>query len=264
VKTLRILSLNLRFGLAEDGPNDWEYRKEAVVKLFRQEDPDIIATQEVNHFQGDYLAENLTRYDHIGRRPRAPHFWQDNVLFFKKEITCVHEDHFFLSHTPDVPSRSFGSRFPRQATLGLFQADGSRLICINTHLDFDDPAQLGAARVITDRLQDHDTGLPVILMGDFNATPESPCYQWLTDGVEGGNFRESFTAPYPSTFHRFTGQPTAGYIDWILYRGPLRLESCRVVDQKIDDMYPSDHHPVAATFSCNLQETAGDRDAEKP
>ena len=255
---LRTLSLNLRFGLAKDGPHAWQYRKEAVLKLFRQENPDIIATQEVNHFQADYLAENLTAYDHIGRRPRAPHFWQDNVLFFKKEITCRRHDHFFLSHTPDVPSRSFGSHFPRQATIGLFQTQECRFICVNTHFDFDTPAQLGAARVITERLRDHDAGVPVILMGDFNTTPESSCYQWLTDDNKGGNFRESFTAPYPSTFHRFTGQPAAGYIDWILYRGALRLESCRVVDQPIGDTYPSDHHPVTAVFSCGaLKEERG-------
>lgn len=258
MKTLRTLSLNLRFGLADDGPNGWPYRKEAVVKLFRQEDPDLIATQEVNHFQADYLAERLTEYEYIGRRPGAPHFWQDNVLFFKNRIACREADHFFLSQTPDIPSRSFGSRFPRQATLGRFQADGCDFVCVNTHFDFDTPAQLGAARVVHSRLEAYRTDLPVILMGDFNTTPDSVCYQWLTSekGDNGGRFRETFTAPYPSTFHRFTGRPTAGYIDWILYRGSLRLDSCRVMDQPIDDVYPSDHHPVAAVFSCGLPPVA--------
>ena len=254
MKRLRTLSLNLRFGLADDGPNSWQYRKEAVIKLFRRENPDIIATQEVNHFQADYLAENLRVYNHIGRRPAAPHFWQDNILFFKREITCRREDHFFLSHTPDIPSRSFGSRFPRQATIGLFHTDRCRFICVNTHFDFDTPAQLGAARVIRERLRSYGAQFPVILMGDFNATPQSPCYQWLTtqNHDNGGDFRESFTAPYPSTFHRFTGRPTAGYIDWILYRGPLALESCRVIDQPVDNVYPSDHHPVTAVFICDM------------
>jgi endonuclease/exonuclease/phosphatase family metal-dependent hydrolase len=261
VESLRTLSLNLRFGLADDGPNGWEYRKKAVVKIFRKLDPDIIATQEANHFQVDYLAEALSGYRYIGRRPGAPYFWQDNILFFKETINCRREDHFFLSHTPDVPSRSFGSHFPRQATIGIFERHRCRFICVNTHFDFDTPAQLGAAQVITERLRTLDSEMPVILMGDFNATPESPCYQWLTsDGnANGGDFRETFTAPYPSTFHRFTGQPVAGYIDWILYRGPLVLESCRVEQEPVETVYPSDHHPVTAVFGCEsaTQATAG-------
>lgn len=252
MKRFQILSLNLRFGLADDGPNGWEFRKDVVVEVFRRENPDIIATQEVNHFQGRYLAENLPDYHQIGRLPGAPFFWQDNLLFFKKAINCKQADHFFLSETPDVPSRSFGSRFPRQATVGLFQAGECGFLCVNTHFDFDTPAQLGGAQVIQERLGAFDPTLPVILLGDFNATPDSPCYRWLTDrdSGTGGGFNETFSSPYPSTYHRFTGQPAAGYIDWILYRGPLELETCRVVPPPVETVYPSDHHPVTAAFSC--------------
>jgi len=54
MKTLSVMTLNLRFGLAEDGRNGWEYRKEAVARLFREHGTDFIATQEANDFQIDY------------------------------------------------------------------------------------------------------------------------------------------------------------------------------------------------------------------
>jgi endonuclease/exonuclease/phosphatase family metal-dependent hydrolase len=177
MKKLSVLSLNLRFGLADDGPNAWDYRKESVVKLFKKQSPDFIATQEANNFQIDFLVENLSEYSHIGRRYPAPNFWQDNILFYRKPIVCKDDFHFFLSQTPDIPSRSFGSHYPRQATLGLFQVDGHSLIFINTHLDFETPAQMGAARVIKKQLASYDEKIPTILMGDFNSTPESLCYQ---------------------------------------------------------------------------------------
>ncbi|NVM23706.1 MAG: endonuclease/exonuclease/phosphatase family protein [Desulfobacterales bacterium] len=252
MKRLSVLSLNLRFGLADDGPNSWDYRKESVVKLFQGQAPDLIATQEANHFQIDFLADNLPDYGYIGRRIPAPKFWQDNILFYRKPIVCAEQVHFFLSETPGIPSRSFGSRFPRQGTLGLFLIDGRSLICIDTHFDFETPAQMGAARVIKEQLASYPGEIPAILMGDFNATPESPCYRWLTDGEVDGErglkFEETFRAPYPSTFHRFTGEPAAGYIDWILYRGPLHLMTCQVLQEPVDDFHPSDHFPVKAVF----------------
>jgi endonuclease/exonuclease/phosphatase family metal-dependent hydrolase len=250
---LSVLSLNLRFGLADDGPNAWDYRKKSVVELFRRQRPDLIATQEANHFQIDFLAENLPEYSYMGRRHPAPDFWQDNILFYRKMIVRKDHIHFFLSQTPHIPSRSFGSRYPRQATLGLFHISGNRLICIDTHLDFETPAQMGAVRVIKEQLASYDDEIPVILMGDFNATPESPCYQWLTGKEEvekknGLDFNETFKAPYPSTFHRFTGEPAGGYIDWILYRAPLRLKACEVLQGPVDGIYPSDHFAVTAIF----------------
>ena len=252
MKRLSVLSLNLRFGLADDGPNAWDYRKENVVKLFRRQGPDFIATQEANHFQIDFLAENLPEYGYIGKRHPAPKFWQDNILFYRKTIVCKDDVHFFLSQTPDIPSRSFGSRYPRQGTLGLFYLKGQSLICIDTHFDFETPAQVGAARVIKEQLASYSDEIPTILMGDFNATPESLCYRWLTgkevDGGNGLDFNETFTTPYPSTFHRFTGEPTGGYIDWILYRGPVRLIACEALQGPVDGTYPSDHFPVKAVF----------------
>jgi endonuclease/exonuclease/phosphatase family metal-dependent hydrolase len=250
--SLSVLTLNLRFGLADDGPNAWEYRKKAVVRLFEACAPDLIATQEANHFQVDYLTANLTQYRHIGKRHPAPSFWQHNIIFHRAAIPCIEHLHFFLSETPNVPSRSYDSRFPRQGTLGLFDAKGLPLICINTHFDFDDRAQMGAARVIKQHMACYSTNVPAILMGDFNTTPESPCYRWLTGKTKnrdaGMDFNETFTQPYPSTFHGFTGKPVAGYIDWILFRGPIRLKSCRVMSDAVDGVLVSDHHPVEAVF----------------
>ena len=247
-----VMTLNLRFGFADDGPNDWKYRQNHVLELFRAERPHFIATQESNHFQTEFLSENLTDYEYIGKRTPAPGFWQDNILFFRRPVRCVNQTHFFLSETPQFPSRSFGSRYPRQATLGLFSVHGNEVICMNTHLDFEQPAQVGACRVMSEQLSFFPLHIPTVLMGDFNATPQSTCYRFLTgDGEESSlvqPFLETFEKPYPSTFHRFTGKPVAGYIDWILFRGDLTLRQCHVLNQPQKKPYVSDHFPVTATF----------------
>jgi endonuclease/exonuclease/phosphatase family metal-dependent hydrolase len=105
----------------------------------------------------------------------------------------------------------------------------------------------------------YDDKTPTILLGDFNATPESRCYQWLTgkavNGEKSPGFRETFEAPYPGTHHGFTGKTTGNYIDWILYRGPLQLMTCEVLQQPVDGIHPSDHFPVKAVFELKASGT---------
>ncbi len=248
-----ILTLNLRFGLAQDGPDDWQMRKKSLRDLLGQYAADFAGFQEANDFQIDYLADALPDYGYIGRRIPAPAFWQSNVIFFRKGWQCVHGDHFFLSPTPDIPSRFRDSRWPRQCTVGMFQRGGDRVICINTHLDFDPAVQAASVRIILERISGLPAEVPVILFGDFNAKPGSACHRILTGNAPerpSGTriFQDVFCRPYPATYHGFTGKTDGDHIDWILYNGALAPTSCAAIQQVFDGRYPSDHYPLFATF----------------
>ena len=251
--SLSVLSLNLRFGLADDGPNSWRYRKTAYPFLFEKHGADFFGFQEANDFQIEYLQEILTGYRYIGKRSPAPLFWQNNVIFYGKAWRCTYFEHFFLSPTPQVPSRSKASVWPRQCTIGMFEKDGRRLMCVNTHLDFDPSVQVESAKLIMKRLSGLSPDVPAILMGDFNATPEAPCYTVFTGqgrqaAEQGFYFKNAFTMPFPGTHHRFAGDSSGDHIDWILHRGGITLEECRVIQEQINGIYPSDHFPLYASF----------------
>ena len=79
---ISVLTLNLRFGLADDGPNSWQYRKKVFPHLFEKYRPDFIGFQEANDFQTDFLNEMLTEYDFIGKRSPSPFFWQDIIMSY--------------------------------------------------------------------------------------------------------------------------------------------------------------------------------------
>ncbi|MBW1759772.1 MAG: metal-dependent hydrolase, partial [Deltaproteobacteria bacterium] len=70
------MTVNIRFGLADDGPNNWIYRKNRFASLFQIHKVDFIAMQEVNNFQKDYFQEILQDYNFIGKRTPAPSNWQ--------------------------------------------------------------------------------------------------------------------------------------------------------------------------------------------
>jgi endonuclease/exonuclease/phosphatase family metal-dependent hydrolase len=85
-----VMSLNLRFGLADDGDNSWQNRKSAYPALFESAEPDFIGMQEANDFQIDDLVRILPDYRYIGKLDPSPTFWQNNVIFHKKEIGRAH------------------------------------------------------------------------------------------------------------------------------------------------------------------------------
>jgi endonuclease/exonuclease/phosphatase family metal-dependent hydrolase len=46
-KILRVLSFNIRFGTADDGPDAWDFRKEDFAAVIKKYSPDVIGLQEV-------------------------------------------------------------------------------------------------------------------------------------------------------------------------------------------------------------------------
>jgi endonuclease/exonuclease/phosphatase family metal-dependent hydrolase len=251
--TLSVLTLNLRFGLARDGKNSWDRREKAYPALFSGCRPDFIGFQEANDFQIVYLKKILSEYESVGIRSPAPDFWQNNVLFYKRSWQCLASEHLFLSPTPEIPSRARNSRWPRQCTLGMFGRGDRRLICVNTHFDFDTEVQTASAALILDRISRLSDTFPAVLIGDFNAPPGSAPYRVFTGRTRGeiadaGNFRNAFHPPFTGTHHAFTGIPAGKPIDWILYRGGLEPETAEVIDGKFNGIYPSDHFPLHAIF----------------
>ncbi|MGD8368289.1 MAG: endonuclease/exonuclease/phosphatase family protein [Desulfobacterales bacterium] len=251
--SISVMTMNLRFGLADDGPDSWQFRKPRVAALFQDHRPDLIGFQEANGFQIDFLKEVLDGYGVIGRRAPAPEFWQNNVIFYRDALVCDRFDHFFLSHTPDVPSRFAESRWPRQCTAGIFSQGRRRVVVVNTHFDFDEAVQEKSAVLILSRLESFGKGLPTVLMGDFNAIPGSAAHRVLTGGAarrkQKAAFTPVFSPPYPGTHHDFSGASDGAHIDWILYRGGLVLRTREVCRAQPAGGYPSDHFPVRAEFS---------------
>ena len=248
-----VLSFNLRFGLSDDGSNSWIYRREGVAELLRRHQVDFIGLQEANDFQVDFVDNLLANYSYIGRRMQAPHFWQNNVLFYRPEWQCVFQKHLYLSPTPDIPSRFSDSQWPRQCTIGLFKKDLKQLLCINTHFDFKPSVQCRSARFIMDLISQSASHLPVILMGDFNATPDSDCHRIFTGykaetKTKAPRLRNVFDKPYPATYHGFSGDSEGECIDWILYCGPVIPVRRDVIRSTFTGVYPSDHFPIYATF----------------
>jgi len=242
-----VMSANLRFGRADDGPNGWAFRRESLLAIFLKYAPDFLAVQEANDFQADYLIHHLAEYNFIGLRENAPEFWQNNMIFFKTPWRMVDRMHFFLSDTPSEPSKWKDSKWPRQCTMGRFTRADTTLTVVNTHFDFLQRVQVRSAKMILEKLNDFTPNSTVLLTGDFNAPPDGKARKVFE---KQGGFSDAFDGRFGGTHHGFTGRPVSDRIDWILYKGLLRpyRPTRKIIRERPGGIFPSDHFQVYSEF----------------
>ena len=255
---VKVMSFNIRLGVAKDGQNHWDLRKDLVVKTIREYDPDLLGLQEVFPMQEKYLRQNFPEYTYYGRsRLEDPRDGEScSVMFRKDRFELVEKSTFWLSETQDKPgSKSWDSSLPRIAnmiTLTDKHAGGKRLVLMNTHFDHRGKvAREEAAKIIRDRISQFEKGARVVIAGDFNSGEGSKPYQAL---VMGG-IVDTFRSVYPkrteeeSTFTAWSGRLIGNRIDWVLCSENFRILSATIDRTHDNGRYPSDHYPVTATLN---------------
>jgi endonuclease/exonuclease/phosphatase family metal-dependent hydrolase len=251
--SLRVMSFNIRLPAESDGVDDWETRKPLAVRMLREQAPDVIGLQELVKAQADHLARELPAYAWLGRGRNADGSGEHMGVFYRKDrLQVIDSGDFWLSDTPDVPgSITWDHLHPRMVTWALFQrrADGKRFYLFNTHLpyrDQDEAARVKGAQAIARRLATLPAGVPVVLTGDFNTTPDSEAHAVLARTLQDAWTTAPRVEGSDATFHGFSGQADRR-IDWILVRG-VQLESITSVTTRWNNRYPSDHFPLVATL----------------
>lgn len=250
---LRVMTFNVRLPTAADGPDRWERRRSLMARTIREQQPDVIGTQELFARQGDYLVAVMPEYAWFGRSRGNGDDERMGVFHRRDRLRVVAAGDFWLSDTPDVPgSISWGHPEPRMVTWARFEriTDGGRFQLFNTHFPYreqDEEARLRSAAAILQRIRALPDALPVVLTGDFNTGADSDTHARLSGFLQDAWTAAPRRAGPEGTFHAFTGQPLRR-IDWILFRG-LRAEAAHTVTSHADGRYPSDHFPVVADLA---------------
>ena len=257
-RDIKVMSFNIRLGVAKDGENRWDLRKELVVKTIREYTPDLLGLQEVFPMQEEYLRENFPGYVYYGRsRLVDPNDGEAcSVMFRKDRFDAIEKSTFWLSETPDKPgSKSWDSSLPRIANIVRLQdkqAEGKKLVLINTHFDHRGKvAREGAAKIIKNRVSTLEKGVGVVITGDFNSAEGSKPYQFLV----GVNLIDTFRLAHPtrteeeSTLTAWKGRLIGNRIDWVLCSPKFRVLSAKIDRTHDQGRYPSDHYPVTATLN---------------
>jgi endonuclease/exonuclease/phosphatase family metal-dependent hydrolase len=252
------MSFNIRLGVANDGENRWDLRKDLVVKTIRDYNPDLLGLQEVFPMQEEYLRQHFPDYVYYGRsRLVDPKDGEAcSVMFRKERFEPSEQSTFWLSETPEEPgSKSWDSSLPRIANMMSLkdkQVRGKKLVLINTHFDHRGKvAREEAAKIIKKRVFALEKGAHVVITGDFNSGEGSRPYQFLV----GGNLIDTFRSAHPtrteeeSTFTAWKGRLIGNRIDWVLCSSNFRVLSAEINRSNENGRYPSDHYPVTAILN---------------
>ena len=255
---VKVMTFNIRYGTAPDGENRWELRRDLLIETIHAHDPDILGMQEVLLSQAEEIRAALPEYEFVGVGRDDGELGGEfsPIMFRRKLFTLKNFGYVWLSPEPDKPGvKGWDAACPRMVTWVNLQFKKEPLFdvnVINTHFDHvGEKARLESARIIR-RMTDSMGGKPVIVMGDFNATPDSPPYEVLTG--EKGNLAELHDAHRAKvkwntdlgTFHGFTGEQRGKRIDWILMSRRFMTMDYEIDQREEGGRYPSDHYPVIA------------------
>lgn len=267
---LKVMSFNIRYGSANDGPNHWKQRQDLVVQVLRDHQPDIVGLQEALRFQMDVLREALPGYREIGvgREDGKTQGEYSAILYCPDRFEGVTSGTFWLSDTPDVPgSITWGNACTRVCSwVHLRDRQTRRMIAVyNTHWDHkSQPSRLKSAALITKRMQQSAEAHGIILMGDLNADEQNPAARLLQEvsvairlpektKPRSAKLVDTFRVLHPQTeavgtFNGFKGGRGGGKIDYVFATANFKVvEACILYDQTAG-RYPSDHFPVTATL----------------
>lgn len=253
MRTLSIISSNIRYDEPDDGECCWENRRDFLAKSLLDFTPDIVATQEGKRPQLQDFSDRLTGMHCVDSHRE----WLDNLmypcLFYNpRTLTLRESGDIWLSTSPaEAGSVSFGSLFPRLCTWARFD---NGILVVNVHLDnSDSDTRLRQGRVLVEQVRAlRSDGESVVILGDFNESPACTVRRMLNDEWPGlvdpwqvlGQAEES-------SHHNFDDPIDYGSrIDWILATKALRIESIALDKARSDQgIYPSDHYPLKARFT---------------
>jgi len=254
---IKVMSFNIRYGLADDGENHWNHRRELALARIHAFGPDLLGFQECrDDAQADFVRLGLPDHHFLGIHREGPGdtaLEMAPLLFRRPAFRLLDAGWFWLSETPEIPgSMSWGSAYPRTVSWARLacQPTGAELTYVNTHFDYEPAAIDGDARCLQQWLDQRDPRTPLILTGDFNADKDSSAYRLLTGA---GGLIDAFRQVHPpeeddATFHAYDRQEEMAPLDWILVSSHFRVLDAQIDRTRQGHLFPSDHYPITAVL----------------
>ncbi|AWX44938.1 hypothetical protein HME9304_01944 [Flagellimonas maritima] len=252
---LDVLTYNIKYDNPKDSVNGWDQRKDFLISQLNFYAPDVFGTQEGLIHQLEDIKNGLEDYSFVGvGRDEGNGEGEFCAIFYNQnKIELVEESTFWLSTTPQKPSKGWDAAIKRICTYGKFKSkeNGKEFFVFNTHFDHvGTRAREESAKLILKQLKEFNTKqLPTILMGDFNLETTSVGIQLLLEELQDTHIAAGKNAHGPKgTFNGFDfAKPVTRRIDFIFTdTNSFEVLKSAILSDSKDCKYPSDHLPVYA------------------
>ncbi len=254
--TLTVMSFNVRYINLKDGINSWANRKEKVAEVIASNNVDVAGLQEPWKDQILDLKKLLSDYAWFGwSRDNGKSKGEFTPIFYKKgKFTVLNKGIFWLSLTPEIAgSKDWDVKYPRMVVWGHFKNkhNGKEFYFFNTHMG----GQIGrfeGAKILRGKIDEMTNGLPVIVTGDFNATPASaPIDIMISTNYEVDRV-DAFAVAKEKNEEIYTNYLFDGNdkdlkrIDYIFVNPQITVLYHEIINKRIEKYYPSDHLALKA------------------
>lgn len=255
---LKIISFNIRVDQESDGENRWENRAKAVTTMIKSIHPTVIGFQEAQPHQLTYLSKNCPEYGWYGvGRDTGEIPPQTNVynreecmaIFYRKdELELIDNGTFWLSKTPEKPSKGWDAAYNRTCSWCLFKSlkqPDIKFLHFNTHLDNSgSEARTESMKLIEQQMKIiNSEDLSMLLTADFNSDASSSIF----DGIKKFMFETRAQAKLNDNKPSYNGygNSSGSIIDHIFTTQDINLRQFKTIDTNYENIpYISDHYPI--------------------
>jgi endonuclease/exonuclease/phosphatase family metal-dependent hydrolase len=247
---MNVMTWNIRHALGNDDCLDLD----RVIAVIRAANPDVVALQEIDRYwprsngqdQPTLLASALDMDVTYGANLIEPATGSEyGTLILSRNPIAASDNLLFPLHNGFEPRGRLSA--------AIDTSDLGKILYLNTHLQVGSTtteAEAAAQRLeqATIIAQTVDASpIPVVLCGDFNATPESPELAPIRDRLN-----DAWLCAHPGepgyTIPAHPERRATERIDMIHVSPIFRITACEVIDTPATRL-ASDHFPVLATLT---------------
>lgn len=253
---IKAMTFNVRYDNPDDGENRWDNRRDAVINAVRDNDVDLLGTQELLNNQVLYMNSKLKGYSQVGvGRIDGVDKGEYSAIFYKSNrFSLLDSGNFWLSEKPhEVGVKGWDAACERIATWALLkdQRTNQNIFFINVHLDHVGvKAQAESLKLVKRKIKElsKENG-NILVTGDFNMTPDNKSiigFIKKDKTLDLINCSDAYVDGPKWTFHNYgriveNERPT---IDYIFVNKDALIKNYNVVFDPAQKPYISDHAPV--------------------
>ena len=246
---LKIISFNIRYNSYEniDGENGWPNRKEAVVRMIREERPAAIGLQEALIDQLLYLDSCLSEYRRIGvGRDDGEEDGEFMAIYYDTtRLELLWYGTNWLSETHYKPSIGWDAVCCRTVTSAHFRDryNDKEFEYFNTHLDHvGKTARIESTKLLANWIKGTEPIVPVILGGDMNSTIDDTIFNaFYSVGLKPA--REMTDSTSNAITYNGYGKEEGKVIDHFFVKD-FKVVSVCTLNGDYGVPYISDHYPI--------------------
>lgn len=254
---VKVISMNLDANETTAGS-----RVRLMAPLLLSFDPDSIGVQEarggwINLLKRNFLSKGYARVgvDAGGGQDAANGYFATYILYKEDKFDLVDWGTFWLTNTPETPSK-YGPTVDtnRTCTWALLEdkETGFRYVHMNAHLDWMDmEVNKIQVEMIQSQIERFEAmGYPVFAGGDYNCDEGTASYLKMLESDVVADAKKvaekaNDIATYPSYGEYDVYDPSQRPIDYFFVtKDKMTVKEYRVVDEKPEGKYISDHFPV--------------------